>query len=689
MKITDTKNKIERSQDFPESKYTIKASPKAFLILSDALYSNKIQAVIRELSTNAYDSHVENGNKEQPFDVHIPSRMEPMFFVRDYGTGMSHEDCMHLYTTYFGSTRTDSNEAVGCMGLGSKSPFAYTDSFTVESFYNGEHRTYNAYKNEKHEPVFALLNELPTDEPNGLKVSFAVEVDSYGSDPSDFGREARKIYRHFDVRPNITGAELGMEDKKIILEGEFWRIVGGGSEAVAVMGNVGYPISSKDCSAHKKITRLLGDSIEINFDIGELDITPSRESLSYNDLTKQSIITKCETIIKEFEDIVRENFAKCGSMWEARKLFSKMVTGHSCVGHSVGMDTIKYKGREIYSSPTRHVDVNDFCKENDITIRHYSKNRYNNSGSVEMSEGNYMAVDNRFVYVFDDLKRGGIGRTKDFACSHCSDAGGKVYLIRGSKESLVLFKEHFEMPDSDIVYTSSLEKSSPVGLGGRSKTRSKVSRLKDCNRVEDARLCWEDVDVDIESGGVYVPINRYYAQGSVERTPSEVSYIVRHLRNLGVEIDDVFGVKTSMTKTKKFAKNKGKWTNLFDLAKEVLTEMANEPSMRYKIGTKRFFHTNEEWVGLVGQQCVNTESDLIMSLNRIVEMTTCQDALNIINLARAVGFSLDFAKGVDWPSFTQRVEDKYPMLSTLNDSLSSSQTEVVENYVKLIDREEA
>jgi hypothetical protein len=687
MKITDTKNTIERSQDFPESKYTIKASPKAFLILSDALYSNKIQAVIRELSTNAYDSHVENGNKEQPFDVHIPSRMEPMFFVRDYGTGMSHEDCMHLYTTYFGSTRTDSNEAVGCMGLGSKSPFAYTDSFTVESFYNGEHRTYNAYKNEKHEPVFALLNELPTDEPNGLKVSFAVEVDSYSSDPSDFGREAKKIYRHFDVRPNITGAELGMEDKKIILEGEFWRIVGGSSEAVAVMGNVGYPISSKDCSAHKKITRLLGDSIEINFDIGELDITPSRESLSYNDLTKQSIITKCETIIKEFEDIVRENFANCGSMWEARKLFSKMVTGHSCVGHSVGMDTIKYKGRQIYSSPTRHVDVNDFCKENDITIRHYSKSRYK-SDSVEMSEGNYMAVDNRFVYVFDDLKRGGIGRTRDFACSHCSDTG-KVYLIRGSKESLVLFKEHFEMPDSDIIYTSSLEKSSPVGLGGRSKTRSKVSRLKDCNRVEDARLCWDDVDVDIESGGIYVPIHRYLVQhrGS-ERTSHEIGAIRRNLEELGVEIDDVFGIKMSMTNTKKFIKNKDKWTNIFDLAEEVLKELVDEPSMRYKIGTKKLFHTNEDWVGAVGSSCVNTESELIMSLNRCVKMTTCKDASKIMNLARRVRFEFDFEDGVDWSSFTKRIEEKYPMLSTLGCELGSSQIEIVENYIKLIDREE-
>ena len=50
---------------------------------------------------------------------------------------MEHEDCMVLYTTYFRSTRNNSNDSVGCLGLGSKAPFAYTDSFTVEAYLNG------------------------------------------------------------------------------------------------------------------------------------------------------------------------------------------------------------------------------------------------------------------------------------------------------------------------------------------------------------------------------------------------------------------------------------------------------------------------------------------------------------------------------------------------------------------------
>ena len=69
MKLNTKVNVIERSADFEQSNYTIEATAKAFSILSDQLYSNKVRAVIRELSTNAYDSHVDAGNGSKSFEV--------------------------------------------------------------------------------------------------------------------------------------------------------------------------------------------------------------------------------------------------------------------------------------------------------------------------------------------------------------------------------------------------------------------------------------------------------------------------------------------------------------------------------------------------------------------------------------------------------------------------------------------
>ena len=164
MKLHAEQNKVIKSGDTQDSNFSIEASAKAFFILSDGLYSNKVKAVIRELSTNAYDSHVDAGVADKPFDVHLPSRLDPTFYVRDYGTSMTHSECMELYTTYFRSTRNDSNDAVGCLGLGSKAPFAYCDQFTVDAYLDGEARVYTAYKDEGGSPVFSLLDQRPTNE---------------------------------------------------------------------------------------------------------------------------------------------------------------------------------------------------------------------------------------------------------------------------------------------------------------------------------------------------------------------------------------------------------------------------------------------------------------------------------------------------------------------------------------------
>jgi HSP90 family molecular chaperone len=74
-----------------QKKFTIEASSKAFKILSAKLYENQIRAIIRELSCNAYDSHIASGHKK-PFDIKLPSQYDPIFYIRDYGTGLSEHD---------------------------------------------------------------------------------------------------------------------------------------------------------------------------------------------------------------------------------------------------------------------------------------------------------------------------------------------------------------------------------------------------------------------------------------------------------------------------------------------------------------------------------------------------------------------------------------------------------------------
>ena len=131
MKLHKPEIAIESAGAKSSSRFSIEASQQAFAVLSSTIYEDKIKAPIRELSTNAYDAHVEAGCPDKPFEVHLPNAIDPEFRVRDYGVSMSHEDVMSLYTTYFGSNKRNSNSLNGCLGLGSKSPFAYTNQFWV------------------------------------------------------------------------------------------------------------------------------------------------------------------------------------------------------------------------------------------------------------------------------------------------------------------------------------------------------------------------------------------------------------------------------------------------------------------------------------------------------------------------------------------------------------------------------
>lgn len=92
--------------------FTIATSAKAFKILSSNLYKDKIASIIRELISNAVDSHKVAGTKE-PIIVTIPTRHYLNFEVEDFGTGLSETELFEVYTSYFSSNKTQSNELIG------------------------------------------------------------------------------------------------------------------------------------------------------------------------------------------------------------------------------------------------------------------------------------------------------------------------------------------------------------------------------------------------------------------------------------------------------------------------------------------------------------------------------------------------------------------------------------------------
>lgn len=375
MKLADRTVETHSSGIRSASGFSIAQTSKMFKILSDSLYSDKVMAVIRELSTNAYDSHVSAGNKN-PFKVILPSAANPNFTVRDYGTGLSKEDMESLYTTYGASNKNDSNDFVGCLGLGSKSPFAYTKSFTTSSYFNGKKYTYIAAIDDDGVPTLNLFGTTNTDEPNGLEISFAVKQHDF----HEFSHKAVRIFHYFKTKPIIEGGvnwnfNEEYSSRNIVLSGTGWRVCRFNnnlfpnlhhrvnSGVVAIMGNIAYPVQESNIigeekqatnDAIQKWNRAFGKAdidswksfvgeiinqnlyLELDFGIGELEMDVSREGLQYTKQVIKTIREKTQEIYLELKEEFSKKISAAKTKIEAISLYYSLndLAGNWGVGAS-------------------------------------------------------------------------------------------------------------------------------------------------------------------------------------------------------------------------------------------------------------------------------------------------------------------------------------------------------------------
>ena len=303
-----------------------------FNVLRNQLYSDKILAVLREYSCNAVDAHTEAGHN-RPIEVTLPSRLSLELKIRDYGIGLSETDIQEIYAFYGESTKRKSNSLIGQLGLGSKSAFAYGDNFVINSFHNGVKTTYNAYIDPSQIGQIAKLASAPTTEANGVEIVIPVKP----ADCETFVSTARSLFTYFKVKPIVRGAaNFTYEEVTPIYSGADWRILKAdrssyGRRCVAVMGNIGYTLSSSALKLDENnndeavIERLLTNcEIELDVPIGELDIAASREGLQYTDRTIDNL-KKRILVIRDFlvADITKQ-LKGAQSLWSFKKMLGEM-----------------------------------------------------------------------------------------------------------------------------------------------------------------------------------------------------------------------------------------------------------------------------------------------------------------------------------------------------------------------------
>jgi len=290
LKLTSTGSKVLASNGITsQANFRIHANAQAFRILSSGLYSDKISAVLREIGCNAADAHVAVGTPDRPIEVKLPSALDTSFHIKDWGTGLSDAEVKGLFATYFSSNKSDSDEMTGAFGLGSKSPFSYTDSFSVTTAHGGTQRAYTAHMGSDGSPVVSLLGEQATcsDWPTGMMVSFAVRP----ADIAEFHTKTQQTFRWFRIKPNIVGGSP--------VKAPSLRIVGSRSYLVSdeqertsrlIMGNVAYPLNAQRLGLEDQVLQaLLAGGIHIEVPIGAVMPTASREELEYDANNREKV----------------------------------------------------------------------------------------------------------------------------------------------------------------------------------------------------------------------------------------------------------------------------------------------------------------------------------------------------------------------------------------------------------------
>lgn len=343
--------------------FTIKQNARAYEILSSNIYSDKILAVVREYGTNALDAMISAGRGNEPFEVHLPNTFEPFFHVRDFGPGLSDEDVYNVYTQYFNSTKDNDNDVTGCLGLGSKSAFAYTDQFTITSRHKGRKSVYTAYMNEDGTPAVTCIIEAQDSngEPDGLEIHVPVKAEDF----STFVDRAQKIYHRFPVLPTITGNKVDMTQVKYRLVGPNYKIreseyntssyrYGRQSTDIcyAVQGSVAYPIEASSLNSldrNSPLHQIINAPIDIVFPIGELNITASRERLNYDKNTQANIIAALQSVADHVPNHVKGVLAGAATLWEAKLLYDKWINndGHGGYLKQIVQGKLEWNGIKI------------------------------------------------------------------------------------------------------------------------------------------------------------------------------------------------------------------------------------------------------------------------------------------------------------------------------------------------------
>lgn len=385
------------------------------------LYSDQELACIREYSTNAYDAHLDAGQK-RPIEVSTPTPLDPFLTIKDYGVGMDEVDIEFIYSLYGISSKREQEDRNGSMGFGAKAALSLTPSFNVTGIKEGVKTLVSVTRDEDGGGSQDIVFVGRTDESNGVEIKIPA---------SAHGGMKSKAENFFQFWAPGTVLLNGQEPERALEKITEHIYLYEGDKDVVVMGNVPYPLSHQ-----YRINKYGGRSVALFVEMGGADqvsFTPSREGLMYNDATTEVL----DRYRAEYEAIIIEHLTNrindTKTYIEAYRIMEKYRQTYS----SSMVSRIDYKGDRLVNFVLKSGN------ENAIFTRWHAGKRRNAVERGEIYLDNILDSDNRVVVNYRNAK--GVSapdkaRLKEYFSEHVEDAqlntaywgGSRVYLTSDS-----------------------------------------------------------------------------------------------------------------------------------------------------------------------------------------------------------------------------------------------------------------
>jgi hypothetical protein len=631
------------------------------------------------------------------------------------------------------STKGESNDQIGGLGLGSKSPFSYTDNFTVTTCKDGVKGIYTAFINEVGVPSIAAMETTETTDPNGVEVKFSV------NDRYDFGKfeqEARYVYQTFTLRPVISGVRhfefhTTKYQEKDIVPGVHYL---SGERSRAVMGNVPYPIDVPNSASNLgDLAGLLGCGLELHFAIGEIKFQASREGLSYVPETIAAIKAKLVALNAILATKVAAEADALTCLY-ARQAYLKNKHGQELFTAAVSkyMTDTKFPLVDLAASSSRYFrektfefDVKVLEKKYNIKINAFTKTHYYNTCSnikarVEYDRSQPVApgathpskeifnivAQPDTMFVENDLVVGATERAKHHwktAVTMQRHASQNVYVLSKvdkKKDMLVakFLKEMYNPPAAQVFKASALTQKARAGgaKAGGPVTLLKLEDRGGNNRHRYNDKVWRDAGdlnkLDKKATHYYMPVSGFVTKSKfcTGKAPGTVSIDI-DMKDLmdwlqranipGTVNHTVYGVRKADIDAVKVKKN---WVNLEDMIVAQLTKLDDKFWMgilHSELDSYSFLRYNRSVKDAVSPDSlfvkVFNHFDGVTRINSQVHYLTKLLATYMPNVANPLD---DMKK--KFVSECGAVYKKYPLLKHLN---SSSDHAAIAEYINLID----